>query len=655
MSAPANAVVTYGPAVNNLACDNSLGNTNIRITPSHGKAFYVDGTQANNANDIDASYIGYRVAVTSGSLTNAWVKISDFSSTTTPSTSTKTTTELVSAAGSSDKFQVANRNSNITTTDTHTAFFLIKATNVNNWGNSDVAYGDYSHVVSLYDGDPDAGGQLLRQCKYQFTKITNTISAAANKVTSITKDKSQPLLGETVTITVNGQTGTIGSGEAPDNDIIWMSAAPYSSFPISALRLEQTSFTGSSGSCTTPKINQLLIPSAATSGCEGNYVAKYTFRVIGTGPSNTLVAPVNQIASGTQIKHTTVTSITLDLSKASTSSISMAKGIESFTSTSDSVTVDGIYYARVGYVETASVVSGTASLDFIIDSPTAGAIMETNTVNGGYGPNIRVGAGSPSSITPAYSGGKYFFQGPFTFTSTSPLIIHYSMLLPIPSSGTLRYENIVIGNIGGKEIYANGGIPLAAVVVSNDGGTVTSTGFKKSAPGVTTVAPDNITDSSAMLHGSLDALSETTTLRFEWGTSSTLTGATTVPLGDTTTTVSDTSTTITGLTPGVTYYYRIVGVGASGLITYGQILSFHVGLTSVTTNAATSVRFTTATINGRYVNERTSTNIYYRFYWSTSSESVSARTSDSRTVGVNQLVTTGTDTFTTLTGLAEGT
>ena len=57
------------------------------------------------------------------------------------------------------------------------------------------------------------------------------------------------------------------------------------------------------------------------------------------------------------------------LFRSTSSSIQMQKGIASISAASDSVTVGGAWYKRVYYVETASVNSGNASLDFVVDSP----------------------------------------------------------------------------------------------------------------------------------------------------------------------------------------------------------------------------------------------------------------------------------------------
>ena len=57
------------------ACDNGTSvQNNISVTPSQGKAFYIDSGQNQN---IDASYVGYRVR-SAVARQGVWVKLDNF-------------------------------------------------------------------------------------------------------------------------------------------------------------------------------------------------------------------------------------------------------------------------------------------------------------------------------------------------------------------------------------------------------------------------------------------------------------------------------------------------------------------------------------------------------------------------------------------------
>ena len=103
-----------------------------------------------------------------------------------------------------------------------------------------------------------------------------------------------------------------------------------------------------------------------------------------------------------------------------------------------------------------------------------------------------------------------------------------------------------------------------------------ATGTPNSAPTVTTDNASSVTISGAVLNGSVNPNDLATTAMFEWGTDSTLaTHNTTSPVhsvgaGGTSVAVSD---LLPGLTPGTTYYFRVVATNSVGMST-GAIRSF---------------------------------------------------------------------------------
>jgi phosphodiesterase/alkaline phosphatase D-like protein len=144
-------------------------------------------------------------------------------------------------------------------------------------------------------------------------------------------------------------------------------------------------------------------------------------------------------------------------------------------------------------------------------------------------------------------------------------------------------------------------------VASGDGG-VNGTGYgsemsfttSKVPPSVTTAGAHNITAGSATLNGQIVSLGTATTVNtsFLWGTqqenlnTETPYQVLTVPVGF--------QANLTGLAANTTYYYRAKADGGVHGIGYGATMSFTTGKVppSVTTNGATTVTDSTATLNG---------------------------------------------------------
>ena len=167
-------------------------------------------------------------------------------------------------------------------------------------------------------------------------------------------------------------------------------------------------------------------------------------------------------------------------------------------------------------------------------------------------------------------------------------------------------------------------------------------------PSVTTGDASNIAIDGARLNGSLESLgtAATVSVSFEWGiTSENYTYETTPPES------KDATGTfhvfLGGLAPETIFYYRAKAVG-HGDPMYGLEKSFKTGTPpSVTTNDATSVATTSATLNGDLTALGTATSVSVSFEWKASGGSYTP---------IAVRVTDSTGTFSVgLTGLTPGT
>jgi phosphodiesterase/alkaline phosphatase D-like protein len=120
-----------------------------------------------------------------------------------------------------------------------------------------------------------------------------------------------------------------------------------------------------------------------------------------------------------------------------------------------------------------------------------------------------------------------------------------------------------------------------------------------SLPIVTTNSATPVGTTTATLNGEVNANGDSTTVTFEYGTTTSY-GTTVTADQSPVTGTTDTAVSkgITGLSNGTTYHYRVVGTNSSGT-SNGADMTFTTGLIppTVTTNAATSVLTTTATLN----------------------------------------------------------
>lgn len=149
---------------------------------------------------------------------------------------------------------------------------------------------------------------------------------------------------------------------------------------------------------------------------------------------------------------------------------------------------------------------------------------------------------------------------------------------------------------------------------SDNGADMTFTTLPQ-APTATTNAASPVGTTTATLNGTVNANGASTTVTFEYGTDTsygtTVTAAQSPVTGSTDTAVSR---AITGLTNGVTYHYRVVATNTGGT-TYGADITFTTGAIAptATTNAASGIGTTSATLNGTVNANNSSTTVTFEY------------------------------------------
>ncbi len=560
------ATTTAEPAAAaTVACDGAATNdqNDLRVTPSHGTVFYIDSGQGQQ---LDAAYAAYRVSNLNSTTArdDLWVQVGGF------------TGGVVQLANPADAAQPLG---DIAASGSATSFTLLKAT-----ASTTLAQ---SHVLRVYQGKPGTtGASELYSCTYTFLKVAETIKAAANKVTQLTTTAAN-VIGSTLTVTVEGNSGTIGAGNDVDGSMMWFSPAARSSWPTGALRLESTQVQLYSNNGRTNLVStyadQLRIPT--TSGSKFYYTATYTFRIIGSSPVPAAVIPIAQISSGTQIKHTDLGSISS--ATLGTDTATVAVKVTKATSTTVGV-ADGM--STFSYTVTLANSGSAVTLDSLTDTRSAGLeyVPGSGSFNGSATSDPTAVVGDSSSLV---------FSGPFPLsagTSGSPSTRTLTYQLRIPTcSDVFHFTNSATAGIGSVII----GSDSSSISVSHALGTCgateidTYTEDESLDPEATTSPATDIGTTTARLNGLVDPNGASgAAISFSYGTDPALVGATTVSVGSTTTATTPyaVGADLTDLAPGTTYYVRVSAGSA-----VGDILSFvtteSVGTPTVSTTAATDV------------------------------------------------------------------
>jgi outer membrane protein OmpA-like peptidoglycan-associated protein len=392
----------------------TCSSSGVTVAPLHGTRFYTD-----SGSSLSSGYTGVSVA-SSTARANVWVGVSAFTG---------------GVLGLNANQPAAIPLGDVAANTSVPAYFFMTASPMTD---SAVAQ---NFTVTLYQGDPAHGGTTL--CSYAdgYSKgVYDTIKAAANKVQDVTGDSiaasvstSSPVIGGTITLTVEGTTGTLGSG--PDGTpFIYETPTTLPSWPAGAFRLVGTTLTLSPGTASAVTYtNQLEISDASWSAAK-DYIAKYTFRITGTTSTSTSAYPIQEISSGTQVKHTDPGSFA-----ASIPAIPPATNPLTLTQTASTATLPASG-GTVDYTLTLASSSTTSStVDQLLDTMPAGAsyVAGSAKLNGS------------AAVDPTASGSTLVFPGPFAVTSSSSAVVTYTLTLP---GTTGSYVNSAVGYVASTTI-----------------------------------------------------------------------------------------------------------------------------------------------------------------------------------------------------------
>lgn len=376
---------------------------NIGVTSLGGPNFYID---SGSSPEFRSGYTGYRI--TNGTQTNledVWVSLTDF-----------TGGSLGLASGQA----AAQRAGDLDAAGTAARFWYLTA--------SGTSASAQNHAITVYSHNPALpNAEALCTATNGFASVQGTLAASANKVTGISVAGGTPKLGSTFTVTVTGDTGTIGAGVTGDAESLWMTPAVVESWPADAFRLIGTKLMISPDGTAAQQEYLDTLRVAGLGSANRPYTATYTFQAVGFTSSPTTVKPVQEIASGTQVKHTGSYSVTLPAIQPATSDLAT-----SITATPAKLDLGG----------------GTSTLTGSV-SGTAGAELDSLTLTLPDGASVVPGTATWGGISiddPAGTGSTLVFAGPFV-VGTNKLTVDVTF------DGTPGSREVtLIGTIGDAKI-----------------------------------------------------------------------------------------------------------------------------------------------------------------------------------------------------------
>lgn len=392
------------------------------ITRISSPVFYID-TGANPSPLPLGMYMGYTIKNTSGSAyPDLWVKLENFSGTRIGLASTESGIVHVGplAPGASK-----------------TVYFYLMSSGA---GNTSTPL--QTHTVSLYPTRPDLAASNICSDPFSLT-VEETIKAVANKINTVMSGPTPPELGGVMTMTVTGDTGTIGAA-----GIFGITPASLIDWPANAYKLVGTKMTLSGGN--TGAFNDTLykvLPNSQTT----SYTLTYTFIATGSTVAPTTVSPVSQLSSGTQVKHNDTGSFaSLPPIQPTVNNVTLSKSVNTPTLATGGVATYTITLKNTGTIP--------VTLDDIVDQlPTSPGTVSYITNSAKFNGSV--------IANPNITASKLTFLGLFTVPAGGTSTLTYQATIP---STPGIYSNSAIGHIGSTQIdttaNTNDNVPAIATI-----------------------------------------------------------------------------------------------------------------------------------------------------------------------------------------------
>ncbi len=364
------ALVGLAPTAASAATVPTCSSSNITVESLGGPNFAID---SGSSPEFRSSYTGYRISNNTGAaLSDVWVQLSDF-----------TGGSLALASGQA----AAQRAGDVAASASMARYWYLTA--------STATESAQKHTITVYRHNPTLPDAVaLCSTVDGFASVQGTLAASANKVTGISVTSAAPNLGSLFTVTVTGNTGTIGAGVTGDSQSLWMSPAVAESWPASVFRLVSTSLTISPNGVAAPQTFTDTLRVAGLGSTARDYTARYTFQAIGFSETATTVRPVQEISSGTQVKHTGSYSVSLPAIQPPVSDLTMA--------VTGSPTAHPLGGGTSRFEGTINGTTGGELDSFIVALPSGAAFVPGTATWGGV-----------AIDDPTLSGNRLVFTGPF--------------------------------------------------------------------------------------------------------------------------------------------------------------------------------------------------------------------------------------------------
>jgi phosphodiesterase/alkaline phosphatase D-like protein len=165
-----------------------------------------------------------------------------------------------------------------------------------------------------------------------------------------------------------------------------------------------------------------------------------------------------------------------------------------------------------------------------------------------------------------------------------------------------------------RRAWSRGAIAAAILILA--AGAAGSQALAAASPSATTGNAQQVQFASATVTGTVNPAGTATSYYFEYGTSSAYGLQTSAAAAGAGTSNVAVQQSLSGLTPKTTYHYRLVASSAGGGTTFGLDATFVTTATpapAVTTGAATSVSFASATVTGSLNPEGVPTTYYFEY------------------------------------------